>query len=549
VRKLPALVAAGSLALTGLVVAVPTARAQPRPTASTAALPTRHIDFGRCQDASLRHAGARCGYLKVPLDYSHPNGATIRLAVSRIRHTVAASRYQGVMLLNPGGPGGSGLTLSELGPIISQDFRRRDVGGAYDWIGFDPRGVGSSKPSLSCDPDYFHGDRPEYVPTTQALYDTWQARSRSYAKACGRAGGRLLAHMRTTDSARDMDRIRAALGASRINYYGFSYGTYLGQVYETLFPARVRRMVLDSNVDPRKVWYQANLEQDIAFERNLGLFFDWLAAHDAAYHLGTTRADVMQHYDAVRSQVAASPIRGVVGADGWDDIFLYAGYVQFLWPELGGVFANWVSSGAGDAVVAEYRSFDTPGDDNSYAVYNAVSCVDDTWKDESFLADQNATYAKAPFLTWGNAWFNGPCYHWPAKGRQHTKVTGRGVGRVLLVDETNDAATPYSGSRYLRSLYKKSRLIAVVGGTNHAVTPSGNPCTDRRIFDYLATGKLPHRKAGGGADVSCPAPPLPTPDPPSSITAGGASQPTFAATSADAGRAWLARQLLAAEPR
>ena len=411
------------------------------------------------------------------------------------------------MLLNPGGPGGSGLTLSELGPIISQDFRRRDVGGAYDWIGFDPRGVGSSKPSLSCDPNYFHGDRPEYVPTTQALYDTWQARSRAYAKACGRAGGRLLAHMRTTDSARDMDRIRAALGASRINYYGFSYGTYLGQVYETLFPTRVRRMVLDSNVDPRKVWYQANLNQDIAFERNLGLFFDWLAA---------ARRGLPPRHDQSRRDAALR--RGAVAGGSVADpggrrarrVGRHLPLRRLRAVPVAGARGSRSPTGsrpaAGDAVVAEYRSFDTPGDDNSYAVYNAVSCVDDTWKDESFLADQNATYAKAPFLTWGNAWFNGPCYHWPAKGHRHTKVTGRGVGRVLLVDETNDAATPYSGSRYLRSLYKKSRLIAVVGGTNHAVTPSGNPCTDRRIFDYLATGKLPHRKAGAGADVSCPDP-------------------------------------------
>ena len=562
-RTLPALVVGSCLALGGLVVAGPTAaapagRTQGSASTAAAALPTRHIDFGRCQDAGLRRAGARCGFLTVPLDYSHPGGATIRLAVSRVRHTVTAAKYQGVLLLNPGGPGGSGLTLSELGPAISRSFGRPDVGGAYDWVGFDPRGVGSSKPALSCQPHYFHGDRPDYVPTTEALYDAWQARSTAYAKACGHAGGRLLAHLRTTDSARDMDRIRAALGAPSITYYGFSYGTYLGQVYATLFPSRVRRMVLDSNVDPRKVWYRANLDQDVAFEHNLRAFFGWLASHDAAYHLGATRDEVMQHYDEVKSQLAATPIQGIVGPDEWDDIFLYAGYVQFLWPELCGVFADWVSAGAGAPVVSEYRSFDSPGDDNSYAVYNGVSCTDDTWKDESFRADQWATYAKAPFLTWGNAWFNGPCYHWPAAAHRHTTVRPRALGRALLVDETRDAATPYQGSLYLRSHDPRSRLVAVLGGTNHAVTPSGNACTDRRIFDYLATGRLPRDRPGSGADVRCPTPRLPTPDAPSSLTAGAGSAggpaattatPTFTTARPDAARTWLARLLLAAGPR
>lgn len=256
-RRLTALIAASCMTLAGLVTAASPAAAAPQGASPPG------IDWGPCTDAAL--AGqAECGYLSVPLDYQHPNGATIKLAVSRVKHTVPESQYQGVMLVNPGGPGGSGLDLATLGAAVPNN-----AGDAYDWIGFDPRGVGASKPALSCIPDYFHGDRPPYTPTTPGLLQTWLARSKAYAQACGRNGGALLAHMKTTDSARDMDRIRAALGASKINYYGFSYGTYLGQVYTTLFPDRVRRMVLDSNVDPRHVWYEANLRQDIAFERNM----------------------------------------------------------------------------------------------------------------------------------------------------------------------------------------------------------------------------------------------------------------------------------------
>ena len=552
--KTSAVLAVAGLVATVVVATAPAGSAAPAAprlagSGSQTSAPVAPVSWGRCADSTLRQLGGRCGYVRVPLDYSRPGGATIRLAVSRIRHTVAASKYQGVMLVNPGGPGGSGLTLSTLGPIISDGFGRKDAGGAYDWIGFDPRGVGASRPSISCDPKVFAGDRPEYVPSTPELLSVWRARSKAYAKACGKKAGRLLPHMRTTDSARDLDMIRRALGASKINYYGYSYGTYLGQVYTKLFPKRMRRMVLDSNVDPRKVWYAANLDQDVAFDRNINLFFDWVAKYATTYGLGTTRAKVAARFDASRAALAATPFTGVVGPDEWDDIFIHAGYAQFLWPDLATTFANYSVRGDGASALTAYRDYDTPGDDNSYAGYLAVSCVDDTWKDENFLGDQLAMYARAPFLTWSNGWFNAPCFYWPAKGKPRTKITGKGVGSVLLVGETLDAATPFSGSLYLRSIFPKARLVSTVGGTSHAISPSGNSCVDRRIFDYLATGALPDRRQGGRADVRCAPLPQPKPSPGAGFTpsVGTSSRIELARAvrqgDADSGRALLARLL------
>ena len=206
------------------------------------------VKWGPCASTGLTKAGAVCAMLSVPLDYSRPKGAKIQLALSMIKHKT--KKYQGIMLVNPGGPGGSGLTLSVLGQYVPNG-----AGDSYDWIGFDPRGVGSSKPALTCDPNYFAGPRPLYEPLTPQLERTWLARSKGYAAACGKNGGALLSHMKTTDAARDMDSIRAALRQKQINYYGFSYGTYLGQVYATLFPSRVRRMVFDGVVNPKRVWY------------------------------------------------------------------------------------------------------------------------------------------------------------------------------------------------------------------------------------------------------------------------------------------------------
>ncbi|MBA2559521.1 MAG: alpha/beta fold hydrolase, partial [Propionibacteriales bacterium] len=149
--------------------------------------------------------------LAVPLDYRRPGGRTIKIAVSRVKHTSSAADYQGVMLANPGGPGGSGLFLAAFG-----QFMPNNSGISYDWIGFDPRGVGASRPSLSCKPYYNHGDRPPYVPTTDRILHRWLVRAQSYADACRDSAPRLLDHMKTTDSARDMNRIRRALGVKKI---------------------------------------------------------------------------------------------------------------------------------------------------------------------------------------------------------------------------------------------------------------------------------------------------------------------------------------------
>jgi pimeloyl-ACP methyl ester carboxylesterase len=492
-----------AMSVTGLASAAPAA-----PSATTAVTSAKGIAWGTCDSSGLQQAGAVCGYLSVPLDYAHPHGQQIQLAVSLIKHKTPDSQYQGIMLTNPGGPGGSGLTLSVLGQYVPNG-----AGDSYDWIGFDPRGVGSSKPSISCLPDYFGPDRPDYIPRTRQLETTWLARSKAYATACGKNAGALLSHVTTIDSAKDMDSIRAALGARQINYYGFSYGTYLGQVYSTLYPQRVRRMVLDSNVDPRDVWYQANLNQDVAFERNIKIWFGWLAKYDGVYHLGKTAKAVEKLFYAEQDKLRAHAAGGVVGPDEWGDIFLSAGYYQSTWLELGSVFAGWVHDGDAATLIAEYENTDGPGDDNGFAVYNAVQCTDVQWPQSwsQWRRDNWRTYAIAPFETWGNAWYNAPCLYWPAKAGKPLKIDGSRVAGALLIDETLDAATPYEGSLEVRKLFPRSSLIAEPGGTTHAGSLFGNACVDDQIAAYLATGTLPARKPGRRADTLCD--PLPQPDP------------------------------------
>jgi pimeloyl-ACP methyl ester carboxylesterase len=544
-----AVAAVGTLTATSLASAAsaaPTARPQAGASTAggTAATTTTAsgLKWGACASASLTKAGAVCAMLSVPLDYAKPHGKKIQIAVSMIKHK-ATAKYQGIMLVNPGGPGGSGLGLAVLGQYVPNN-----AGDGYDWIGFDPRGVGSSKPALTCDPNYFKGPRPLYEPVTKKLETTWLARSKAYAKACGRNGGDLLPHLTTIDSARDMNSIRVALGQKQINYYGFSYGTYLGQVYATLYPKQVRRMVLDSNVDPRKVWYQANLDQDVAFEKNMKIWFAWVAKYDSVYHLGTTGRAVEARFYAEKLRLLKKPAGGQVGPDEWTDIFLPAGYYQQTWEDLASLWSAW-NKDHKDAQPLVDAANDTNGvgDDNGFAMYLGVQCVDTQWPKSwaKWRADNWRTFRKAPFETWGNAWFNAPCLFWPAKASKPVNVNGSKVkAGILLIDETLDAATPYPGSLEVRRRFPTSSLIALPGGTSHANSLYGNACEDDQIAAYLATGTLPARKPGNRADTTCA--PLPVPDP----TAPAAAASSSAAGSAAAARtAGAAKEQLAAGRR
>ena len=529
-KRLVIVLLTASLLLGGLLVGAPAQGAAP----AKAGAGVSGIAFGPCQDPGLAEAGAECGTLRVPLDYSWPHGRKISLAVSRIRHTSSDADYQGVMLVNPGGPGGSGLGLVVLGQFVLNN-----AGSTYDWIGFDPRGVGASTPSLSCIPDYFGYDRPDYVPVSRRIERAWLNRSKSYAAACDENAHALLPHMKTTDSARDMDSIRKALGAEQINYYGFSYGTYLAQVYSTLFPKRVRRMVLDANVDPRKVWYQANLDQDVAFDKVSNIWFGWIARHDDVYDLGSTRAAVRRLYYATQQRLRREPAGGLIGPSEWTDAFLPAGYAQFLWPGLAGVFAAWVHNGDAQALKDAYDSAVGPGDDNGFAVYLAVGCTDAPWPTNwnRWRRDNWRLHFRYPFVTWGNAWFNAPCAFWHAPPGRPVKVDGGKVPGILLLSETLDAATPFSGSLEVRRRYPRASLIATRGGTTHANSLAGNACVDDRIAAYLADGTLPARLPGNRPDVVCA--PLPQPEP----------EVQAASVSAGSGAAALRRLRLQLVPR
>jgi Predicted hydrolases or acyltransferases (alpha/beta hydrolase superfamily) len=507
-------VAALAIAGAGLSVLLQGLPANAAPAATPPASGT--IDWQPCTGEEL--AGLECASVAVPLDHRRPHGTKIRIALSRKRHTVPDSEYQGVLLLNPGGPGASGLTMPHwfAGTGVEQ------AAAAYDLIGFDPRGSGASEPRLDCGSGYDDPVRPDYVPANLAEEKAWLARAKDFARKCHQAAARLLPHMTTVDSAHDLEHIRRALGENKISFLGYSWGTYLGANYATLYPHRVRRLVLDSVVRPSGVWYQNNLDQNRAFEVRAKDFFAWLARHDATYRLGADAAAVERKYYEIRAALKANPAGGKVGPSEYDDTFLLGGYTNAAWPFLadGLALAN-----AGDTgfLVALYEAFAEPAGDSGHALYLATSCTDNRWPSSwtVWRRDAAALHRTAPFATWPNTWFNAPCLYWPAKAGTPLRLSGHGLPPVLILQSTKDAATPYQGAVEMHRLLPSSRLVVEDGGGNHGITLAGNECLDGHLAAYLADGTVPPSRPG--PDALCA--PLPDPEPRVNVAARSAGPP------------------------
>ncbi|MFG2130951.1 alpha/beta hydrolase [Streptomyces sp. NPDC048751] len=523
-RKSAAVLCGATVVLAGTLTAGP-ADASVSQTAGISSVP--QVTWKKC--GTDDYPTLQCASVKVPLDYAKPRGKQITLALSRVPHT--ARTYQGPLLVNPGGPGGSGLTLA--GFVASS--LPKAVAAQYDVIGFDPRGVGASKPALDCKPGYFNPVRPQSVPSTPAIEKANLDRAKSFAAACRTKYKDVLPHINTVNAVKDMDSIRTALRAPKINYFGYSYGTYLGAVYAKLYPQRVRRLVLDSIVDPTGVWYDDNIAQDYAFEDRHQAFMAWIAKYNATYKLGTDPAKVEAKWYAMQAALARKPAGGKVGAAELEDTFLPGGYYNGYWPMLAQAFAAYVNGKKTEPLVAAYENLaaiDASGD-NGYSIYTSVQCRDASWPRDwnQWRKDNAAVAKKAPFFTWNNAWYNAPCAFWPTTSQRPVNVANSKLPPVLLFQATNDAATPYQGGVTVHRLLKNSSLVVEQGGGNHGITLSGNACLDKYLATYLTNGKVPHGR--GVADAVCRKTPDPKPQASAKAELSGATAQPTATTGGD----------------
>lgn len=506
-----AAIATASAALVGIVSATAGAQSPAESSWNLTQAPSQKLSWSKdCGDYTGYVPNLQCADVTAPLDYAHPNGTKIKLKVSRVKHT--AKNYQGVLLLNPGGPGGEGVPWSAVAS------RRLDpkVAAQYDMIGFDPRGVSQSTPSLNCDVHYFKAPRPNTVPQSWSDEFTYLKKAKGYAKSCAKKyGTNVLKHMNTRDAARDMDTIRKALGQKKINYLGYSYGTYLGSAYATMFPSKVRRLVLDSMIGPNGIWYQDNIDQDYAFDKNFTRWAAWTAKNNATFKLGKTAATVKKKWYALRAKAVKTPIAGKIGASELEDTYIVGGYADAYWPDLAKAMSDYLNS---DDSKALKSVFDAVGDadsklsENGYAIYSAVESRDAKWPRNwaKWHNDTVRVHKKAPFMAWNNAWYNAPAAFWPVSGQHPIRVHGNAHGKpYLFFQATNDAATPYQGGLDMARRFPNAHLVVEKGGHNHGISMSGNTCLDGYLNKYLASGSLPANK--GLIDATCKK--LPDPGP------------------------------------
>ncbi|MFI0777715.1 alpha/beta hydrolase [Streptomyces sp. NPDC021212] len=463
---------------------------------------TPPLGWGTC-DGDGHDARQECATLSVPLNYRDPGGKRITLAVSRIRSERPDAR-RGTLLLIPGGPGGSGLNRpTTYGKRLPQSVRD-----AYDLVSFDPRGLGRSTHA-----DCGLADEDLSVATARP----WPAAdggiagnvatARRIADACARNGGDLVHGLSTVNEARDIDRIRQALGERKLSAWNISYGTYVGSVYAQLFPEHTDRWVLDSNDDPNpervgRGWL-ANLA--VGVEDTFPAFGKFASSLPEAERLADTPAGVRR----VVLDLAARLDAGPLPRDGADqpaldgNMFRHSVLTALYSPSNFKGLAQFIKG-----VQDGYAPAETPAQmtQDAAAVSYATLCNDVEWPKSisAHARDVAASRASHP-LTAGMPVNITPCSFWPDKPQDKpVRITDRGPSNVLLVQNRHDVATPYSGALNLRrALGDRARMVSVDAtghGAAYLPAPYANPCADRAVTDYLVRGERPAR------DVSCPAP-------------------------------------------
>lgn len=504
------------------MITMPAAHAAPGEAAAAPAtrIDPKALDWQPCEDLEpVGDAELECATITVPMARTTGGqrvgdlAETVEIALSRVRATGTAEH---TMLVNPGGPGSAGrMWAAHTHNRMPEELRE-----TYDVVAFDPRGMGASTPAVTCDPDFFTPVRKDTVPADATEEEALRLDAEAYAAACAEDAGPLLDHMRTEDTAHDMDAIRVALDLEQVDYLGYSYGSYLGTVYASLYPDSVRAVVLDSVVNPDSPWYESNLAQSRALDRAAANFFDWVARHDDTYGLGTDGETVADAYYALRTELREDPLDGTVGPTELEGAVIVVAYSGNTWPAAAGALAAQVNDDDPAPLLALHESYGDDADsDPGYGGYLAVQCTDAEWPRDwdTWRADAERVHGDAPFMGWHNVWYNAPCASWAGEPGPWFQVGGGPYtthpaydGDVLIVHATGDGATPVEGSHALRDRLPGSSLVIEDGGTTHGVALTGNTCVDESVVAYLQDGTLPER-GDEGPDLNCGARPEPQP--------------------------------------
>lgn len=448
-------------------------------------------------------AGQECAELSVPLDYRRPQGRQLTIAVSRLRSDQPSER-RGTLLMIPGGPGGSGVAR-----IAQQGERvRTATGGAYDLVSLDPRGVGgSSRASCGLEADDRSLSSLRSWPGADGSIDENLARSRRTAAACDRDGGEVLRSLSTANEARDIDRLRAALGEERLSVWGTSYGTYVGAVYAQEYPRRTDRVVLDSNGDPDPARVARGWLANMA--RGAADRFPDFAAWAADPARGRERiaehpADVEPLFLSLAARLDRSPKESTtpgtpLTGNGLRQALQSALYDDDLFASFGKLLRQAQDPALTPELPPELAQA-LPQEDAAVSI--GVICNDVRWPADvpAYRAQVARDRARYP-LTAGMPANITPCSFWknpPAE--EPVRVNAHGPSNILMIQNLRDPATPYAGALRMRAaLGARARLVSVDSGGHGAYLNNGNACGDRTVTEFLTTGRRP------SGDVRCPA--------------------------------------------
>ncbi|MGW8062989.1 alpha/beta hydrolase [Streptomyces ziwulingensis] len=478
------------LGLGGSLATVPAAAEEPR---------TPQVEWGRCPDDVVAEAAPtelRCATVPVPLDYADPEGEQIDLTVSRLA-AADPDKRRGVLMLNPGGPGGSGLTLSAL--LVAQGLPG-SVTDRYDLIGMDTRGVGHSTP-VSCgftqDSPYY-ANIPPYAVDDAAVTAQAQVAEQAAGQCAGNDPDGRLRHLTTANTARDLDRIRAALGEERTSYLGYSYGTALGAAYASMFPERADRIVLDSNIGDTHLDRDGMRRYALGMEQTLPDFAEWAARRHDSYGLGRTPRQVRASYLTIAGRLDDAPVAGI---DGSLFRLLTFGHLfkQAQYPTLA---QTWQALHDGDTAAARglatAREETADGalspNDNALTVFLSVTCNDVEWPEDVTTYRRGVAEDRERYPLFGAATANiTPCAFWPyAPAEAPVEVDAEGPRNVLLLQNRRDASTPHRGGKMLREKFGDRARLVSVDDSGHGVYVLGdNSCALNTATRYLVEGEMP----------------------------------------------------------
>src|SRR3954447_231232 len=490
----------------------------------------------RCGDRERRTSGAK---ITVPRDWGNQYaGNDLQIAVSKV--LPAKGKPGRVVFGNPGGPGGAGLGMAPY--LASQAPLAKD----HLAVGFDPRGTGDSS-NVSCEgaPTYSM-DARDRSPANRALTAEASALTQPYCD--GQSSG-LLPYVTTAQTVQDMDLIRRLLGFDKIDYVGYSGGTWLGAYYQTYFPQHVGRFVLDSNTDFTKTWLDTFVSQPQAFERRFREdFATWAAKYHSRLHLGSSPAAVVRTYERLRRELGEQPaveefmegsvkvtydqntLDQIVSGDMYTKLDFYSLALDLAFirdlsatqrkggPQAAQRRVDALSPARQQQLVQRANrapvGLRTMGEDDAEdATFTAITCNDTAWPQGREYGEQLAARLGPHFPLIGWTMTQNPCFFWDRPNLTMPTPTGNGLPTTLMVQSVHDPATNYSLAVSAHRRYAGSRLVTVTREGDHGVYGGVNRCADRIVNTFLTTGRAPAEDATcAGEGIPAPSQPEPGAD-------------------------------------